>query len=118
MRPYFQRGLRMNYEKGYFSNGNVQYDAAKELLTLIPTNPRSLLDIGCGSGKVSHLIYQNVSPKQMLSIDISQAMLEEVEHRYPSSPIEFRHTDIVQFSSDEVYDVIISNSSFQWFKNK
>ena len=71
MRPYFQRGLRMNYEKGYYSNGNVQYDAAKELLTLIPTNPRSLLDIGCGSGKVSHLIYQKVSPKQMLSIDIS-----------------------------------------------
>ena len=30
MRPYFQRGLRMNYEKGYYSNGNVQYDAAKE----------------------------------------------------------------------------------------
>ena len=107
----------MNYEKGYYSNGNVQYDAAKELLTLTPTNPRSLLDIGCGSGKVSHLIYQKVSPKQMLSIDISQAMLEEVDHRYPSSPIEFRHSDIAQFSSDEVYDVIISNSSFQWFKN-
>ena len=53
----------------------------------------------------------------MLAIDVSQTMLSEAEHRYPSSPIEFRHSDIAHFSSSDVYDVIISNSSFQWLKD-
>ncbi|MGY3686261.1 class I SAM-dependent methyltransferase [Vibrio coralliilyticus] len=107
----------MNYNKEYHRNGIVQFDAAKELIRLLPTKVGRLLDVGCGSGKVAHLIYDHSSPQTMVAIDVSSEMLEQALRLYPDSPIDFVHADIVNYASEEGFDVITSNSSFQWYQD-
>ncbi|MBU2898488.1 class I SAM-dependent methyltransferase [Vibrio hepatarius] len=107
----------MNYDREYYSNGIVQFDAAKELLQLLPKRVDSLLDVGCGSGKVSHLIYEHLSPKFMLAIDNSLEMINQATLRYPDSKLQFLHADINQFGLENRFEVVTANSSFQWFRD-
>ncbi|MER2495285.1 methyltransferase domain-containing protein [Vibrio neptunius] len=107
----------MNYSKEYHSNGIVQFDAAKELIQLLPTQVGRLLDIGCGSGKVSHLIQAYSNPQVMVAIDASKEMLEQANKLYPGSPVQFEHADVRQFTTELKFDVITSNSSFQWYQD-
>ncbi|NRB67848.1 MAG: methyltransferase domain-containing protein [Vibrio sp.] len=107
----------MNYNKEYHSNGIVQFDAAKELIQHLPTQVGRLLDIGCGSGKVSHLILAHSNPQAMVAIDASKEMLEQAHKLYPDSPVQFEHADVRQFTTELKFDVITSNSSFQWYQD-
>ncbi|MCG9677919.1 methyltransferase domain-containing protein [Vibrio sp. Isolate24] len=107
----------MNYNKEYHSNGIVQFDAAKELIQLLPDKVDRLLDVGCGSGKVSHLIQEHSEPKTMVAIDASAEMLEQAHRLYPDSRIQFEHADIRHYTTATGFDVITSNSSFQWYQD-
>lgn len=107
----------MNYNLEYYTNGIVQFDAAKELMQLMPKQADSVLDIGCGSGKVSHLIYEHVLPKFMLAIDSSEEMINQARLLYPDSKLLFSHQSIEQFVSDRAFDLITANSSFQWYQD-
>lgn len=107
----------MNYNKEYHSNGIVQFDAAKQLIQLLPTQVERLLDIGCGSGKVSHLIHEYSTPQVMVAIDASAEMLDQARRLYPDSSICFEHVDVRQYTAEAGFDVITSNSSFQWYQD-
>ncbi|AQS39819.1 Methyltransferase domain [Shewanella psychrophila] len=106
-----------DYEKDYYINGIVQFDAAKELIDLLPNKSIDILDIGCGSGRVSDIIYQNTTPKRMIAIDKSKDMISEALKNYPLKNIEFKCSDVVDINFFEEFDVIVSNSSFQWFSD-
>ncbi|WP_341664431.1 methyltransferase domain-containing protein [Vibrio sp.] len=107
----------MDYNREYYTNGIVQLDAAKELIRLMPMQADSVLDIGCGSGKVSHLIYEYILPNFMLAIDSSSEMINQARLIHPDSKVVFSHQKIEQFVSHHFFDLITSNSSFQWFQD-
>lgn len=107
----------MDYNREYYTNGIVQLDAAKELMRLMPRQADSVLDVGCGSGKVAHLIYEHILPNFMLAIDSSAEMINQARLLHPDSKVMFSHQKIEQFVSNQSFDLITSNSSFQWFQN-
>ncbi|CAH0539621.1 class I SAM-dependent methyltransferase [Vibrio marisflavi] len=113
----------MNYDKEYDVNGIVQFDAATELLKLIPTNAKRVLDVGCGSGRVTSRIQDYTSAEKLLAIDQSQQMIHEASLAYSHTSISFTHCPIESFNDGfqengtAGFDLVTSNSSFQWFRD-
>lgn len=105
------------YVKSYYQNGLVQHDAALELLELLPNTSSYVLDVGCGSGKVSELFCKKTSPLEMIAIDKSFEMVKEAIFLHGTTKINYKNHDIENISFKRKFDVIISNSSLQWFKN-
>ncbi|HGF5100568.1 methyltransferase domain-containing protein [Vibrio parahaemolyticus] len=105
------------YEKEYYHNGIVQHDAAIELGSLLPASPASVLDIGCGSGKVSELFYSKMKPTKMIAIDKSNNMIDEAISLHKRTNIDYKTYDIEEMELKLKFDVIISNSSLQWFED-
>ena len=107
----------MNYDKDYRKNGLVQYDAALELLAHIPFKPTNLLDIGCGSGRVTALICDQRKPCRVTGIDSSPVMIKEAQLLYPLPNVTYTESTIEGLGTRDQFDVITANSSFQWFSD-
>ena len=113
----------MNYDKEYDVNGIVQYDAATELLTLLSNSAKRVLDIGCGSGRVTKRLQEYTAASSLIAIDQSQQMIDEASKSYQDDSIKFIHCSIEEFANSnehaiaEKFDLITSNSSFQWFRD-
>ncbi|WP_434568320.1 methyltransferase domain-containing protein (plasmid) [Vibrio chagasii] len=105
------------YAKEYDANGIAQREAAYELGSLLPSNAGRVLDIGCGSGRVSEYFYSSLKPNRMVAIDSSKEMITEAIKTYKNSNISYINEDIHTLTIDEKFDVIIANSSLQWFEN-
>ncbi|EGU30997.1 hypothetical protein VII00023_20672 [Vibrio ichthyoenteri ATCC 700023] len=105
-----------NYAKEYYTNGIVQQDAALELCDLLPYKPQNVLDVGCGSGRVSEIFYSRMNPIQMIAIDKSSEMIKEAKKNKDSHVI-YKHKNIENLDLSVNFDVIVSNSSIQWFSN-
>ncbi|MFV8458691.1 class I SAM-dependent methyltransferase, partial [Vibrio owensii] len=105
------------YVKSYYQNGLVQHDAALELVELLPISSSYVLDVGCGSGKVSELFYRRTCPLEMVAIDKSFEMIKEAILLHESTKINYKNHDIENVFFKQKFDIIISNSSLQWFKN-
>lgn len=105
------------YAKEYDKNAIAQREAAYELNNLLPNKADRVLDIGCGSGRVSEYFYSSIKPKEMIAIDKSQDMIIEAIKKYSHSNISYENEDIHTLSINKKFDVIIANSSLQWFED-
>jgi len=88
-------------EKNYYDE--VQY--INEIIKLNCPNSKSLLDIGCGTGKHANLLQQlgyNID-----GIDLSETMLEIAKNKF-GEKINFYNADIRKFDLNNKYDTIIS----------
>lgn len=87
---------------------------ARDLLSAIPNTfqPKTVYDLGCGSGNSTVLLKHRWSDAQIIGFDASPAMLAEAESLYPS--INFIEGNIEDFSPMEKVDCIFANASLQW----
>ena len=107
----------MEYEKEYSINNIVQQDAANYLINMIDhSQPKRILDIGCGSGNVTHKLSLKYPNAIIDAIDPSSKMINIAKSNYPSSNFNFIRQKIEAFTPEYDYDLIFSNSSFQWWE--
>jgi SAM-dependent methyltransferase len=66
----------------------------------------SVLDLGCGTGKHSHLLIER--GYQVFGIDRSQEMLTIAKEKSPSAGAHFVQADLSNFDLDESFDLAIS----------
>jgi len=79
---------------------------------------KKVLDVGCGSGRVSFLLAKNGA--KVTGVDYSQNMINlakkyQATHGLPN--IEFTHGDLEQFSPDEKYDISIALGVIDYVDN-
>ncbi len=83
----------------------------KALINELPTEKGlNILDLGCGTGDLSHEIM--LLRHQVLGIDASPSMIQLAQEKYPS--IEFRVKDATQLNFQNFFDVVFSNATFHW----
>jgi hypothetical protein len=51
------------------------------------------LELGCGAGDTSHLLAQQLSPDNILGVDITWKLIQQAKHSYPN--IRFERLDVV-----------------------
>jgi len=108
------------YDKNYLNNGFIQFEAARFLIDFSGlSNVKNILDVGCGSGRVTKELFHWLRPEKMVAIDKSAEMINEARQNVPNPNIVFQNSSIEGYTNTnkEKFELIFSNSSFAWFTN-
>lgn len=99
--------------KQYIKFKTERTQPSVDLISRIDTDPKTILDIGCGPGNSTQRLYERFPQAQITGIDNSENMLNTARQTYPH----------LQFSSCDVpdgldafprYDLIFSNACLHW----
>ena len=94
----------------FYQEKNYEKESARihSLITRYKPNAKTILDLGCGTGK--HAIFMAENGYDVIGVDISESMLAQARENSEkkSTMINFIHADIACFESFEIYDVAMS----------
>lgn len=107
--------------KDYEKHSAFQQLWARELINKLSlTGTESVLDIGCGEGKITAEIASIVNDGRVTGIDNSPAMIKLAQKRYPASSyrnLSFMKMDASHLLFSEAFDVVFSNAALHWIKD-
>ncbi|HXP33288.1 MAG TPA: class I SAM-dependent methyltransferase, partial [Acidimicrobiales bacterium] len=81
------------------------------LRELLPEHPRSVLDLGCGDGRLANLALEaRPTVTHVVAVDVSAPMLDRARRRFADDPrVEVRHWDLADpINALGTFDVIMS----------
>jgi trans-aconitate 2-methyltransferase len=73
----------------------------------------TVLDAGCGSGRVTATLLERVPHGRVIAVDGSEAMVEKAREALGDRVAVF-HADLAELELDEQVDVVFSNAVFHW----
>lgn len=101
----------------YEQYADIQYLLAERLLKEIKQQsilPESILDIGCGTGKLTHALLRQYPYAAVIGLDVSREMVKVAKDR----GIEAVSADAQRLPfRDETFNLIVSNAAYQWVGN-
>lgn len=80
--------------------------------------PSRMLDVGCGSGALTEQVADDYDTAQVVGIDRSEAQIEKARRDHNHSRVSYEVADIVEYSHDERFDIILSNSTMHWIQEQ
>ncbi|MGI8631061.1 MAG: class I SAM-dependent methyltransferase [Solirubrobacterales bacterium] len=98
----------------YHRVGAPMEDMGRAVLDRLPLHgDETVLDAGCGSGRVTRLLAERLPRGKVIAVDGSAAMVAEA--RATLGPlVDVRHADLAELSLDEPVDAILSTATFHW----
>jgi trans-aconitate 2-methyltransferase len=72
----------------------------------------TVLDAGCGSGRITEALIERLPDGRVLAVDASQSMVDAARERLPG--IDVRQVDLLELELDEPVDAILSTATFHW----
>ncbi|MAH80732.1 MAG: hypothetical protein CMP39_03510 [Rickettsiales bacterium] len=104
--------------KTYDTFNDIQEDLFMALLTNIKQKQFNyIIDLGCGSGRLSYKLHNIFNPKTLIGLDNSKEMIKKAQKEYQKESIYFLHKDICEFPIEADSDFVFSNASFQWIEH-
>lgn len=109
----------------HFSQAAATYDAAAHLQRTVAdrlmallkhaplSNVQQLVDLGTGTGYCLPTMIECFQPAETWALDISQAMLEQAEHRVPAAKTQVMDLDNLNWPESSI-DVAVSSLAVQW----
>jgi trans-aconitate 2-methyltransferase len=102
----------------YAQNSSNQYEWATELIPKLELQGKeSILDIGCGDGKVTALLASYLPHGQVVGVDSSEDMITFARQSYPHCRypnLSFLRMDARELTFREQFDVAFSNAALHW----
>ena len=81
---------------------------------LNPKLEETILDLGCGTGDLTHEI--SLSGAKVIGVDSSAEMIKTAKSKFPE--IEFHQTDAKELKFETPFDAIFSNAVLHWIPEK
>ena len=75
--------------------------------------PRTILDIGCGTGILTQQLSIHFPNADIDALDASAAMIQQLNHRHLKN-VSCIHADYSTYKSHKTYDAIVSNAALHW----
>jgi len=95
----------------YDSKHSFVWKYGAEVIELLaPQKDERILDLGCGTGHLTHAI--SLSGAQVVGLDRSGEMIAQARAAYPELP--FVLGDGAEFRFDEPFDAVFSNAALHW----
>jgi len=89
-----------------------------DLLALIhPASSLRIVDLGCGTGRLTRRLHAALNARETIGIDRSPRMLEVARSDGDLPGLQFAEGDIDQFSAAGKFDVVFSNAAFHWIED-
>jgi len=97
----------------YLKFAGERTQPAIDLVTKITlSDPRRIIDIGCGPGNSTALLYQRWPDAEIAGLDSSPDMIAAARNQYPDR--RWIEADISKWEPSEGFDLIFSNAALQW----
>jgi trans-aconitate 2-methyltransferase len=75
----------------------------------------TVLDAGCGSGRVTRLLLERLPNGRVIGVDASPSMIELARKAFADEArVELRVLDLAELELDAPVDAIFSNATFHW----
>ena len=75
----------------------------------------TVLDAGCGSGRVTALLLERLPEGRVIGVDASAAMIEKAGERFAGDErVELRVCDLLDLDLSEEVDAVFSGATFHW----
>lgn len=105
----------------YYRNSLSQQDAAISLIKQVEfQGSETVLDVGCGDGKITAFIAEKFPNSTVHGIDISRSMIDFAQKTFPNESypnLTFGLQDAQDLNENELYDLIFSFTTIQWVKD-
>jgi trans-aconitate 2-methyltransferase len=89
-----------------------------DLLALIrPAPDMRIVDLGCGTGKLTRVLHNQLHARDTVGLDRSARMLEEARADTLPPGLRFDVQSIEQFDAGNEYDVVASNAALHWVED-
>jgi trans-aconitate 2-methyltransferase len=75
-------------------------------------NVTSIIDIGCGPGNSTQILYQKWPSAEIVGIDNSEQMIKKAKEDYPHQ--KWFVADAASLETNTLYDIVFSNATLQW----
>lgn len=106
----------------YLKHSSAQYEWAQELIQkLLLKGTESVLDIGCGDGKITALIHSYIEKGYAAGIDSSKDMIALARKNFPSKQypdLKFFLMDATKLIFMDKFDIAFSNAALHWIKDQ
>jgi len=105
------------YALNYSKNSLIQKEIAGELISSLDSQPKKILDLGCGTGHILNNI--NWEIEKFIGVDFSQNMcdLHKKDKNIEIICDNFDNPNLYKQLEKYDFDMILSSSSLQWSKN-
>lgn len=103
----------------YTAVSGMQDQVARQVLGLVPetVSASSILDAGCGPGRLLGLARHRWQEADLLGVDIAPGMLIQARQTFAGDPRAcFFEGDVASFQADRPFDLVISSSALQWLQ--
>lgn len=100
----------------YAKNSASQQLAAEGLLQGIPLRgTENILDVGCGDGKITAAMAQNVPQGSAIGVDISPSMIQMAQNTFAQTKnLSFQIEDAAKIAFQSQFDLITCFTVMQW----
>lgn len=96
----------------------MQYGLALEVVEQLDlSSVRSVLDVGCGSGRVTAEIARRCRDACVLGVDLSAEMVAFAGSRYAAPNLAFAQDDAAALSLSDRFDLITSFACLHWLRD-
>jgi trans-aconitate methyltransferase len=87
------------------------WELGQGLIDLLDPQPgERILDLGCGTGHLTHKIFERGA--QVIGLDASPEMIGQARQNYPQ--LRFILQDAAQMEFDQEFDAVFSNAALHW----
>jgi trans-aconitate 2-methyltransferase len=105
----------------YHRVANPHVNWGKVVLERLPLRgDETVLDAGCGTGRLTELVLDRLPNGHVIAVDQSANMLQQAEaHLGPrfGDHVTYRQSDLLALTVDEPVDIIFSTATFHWVKD-
>ncbi len=116
----FKQKVISNFDAGAFyydDYADVQKQIAIDLCHKIEGHPKTILEIGCGTGFLTEELKKKFPDVKILATDIAPNMVAKCQQKLKSDNITFDVIDGENITINQKFDLIISSMTFQWFED-
>jgi len=129
---HYTERIKKNFDRAaefYDREASVQYQAGTALCALLHSgySPSGIIDLGCGTGRITIQLSEKFPGIRCDGIDISEKMISIAKKNKRTSPSTcpgFFTGDLMQWVSGNIqgtnpamYDLVFSNFTLQWIEN-
>jgi trans-aconitate 2-methyltransferase len=105
----------------YEKHSSAQLEWARELIQKLDLKGHeSVLDIGCGDGKVTAEIRRCLSKGTIIGIDSSDEMIDLASRKFPKTEfpnVSFKKIDAREILYKNQFDVVFSSAALHWVRD-
>jgi trans-aconitate 2-methyltransferase len=78
----------------------------------------TVLDAGCGSGRVTAMLLERLPRGRVIAVDAAPSMVEQARASLPTDRVEvLPPTDLTELELEEEVDAVFSNAVFHWIQD-